>query len=54
MPRNIWKGSICGFPGELLVDKMTGASYNAHGVNGREFLLPAMWDPATKSCKAIV
>jgi len=48
------KGAYPGFPGELLVDKTTGASYNAHGVNGREFLLPAMWDPATKSCKAIV
>lgn len=48
------KGAYSGFPGELLVDKVTGASYNAHGVNGREFLLPAMWDPATKSCEALV
>ena len=48
------KGAYPGFPGELLVDKTTGASYNAHGVNGREFLLPAMWDPAIKSCKALV
>jgi len=48
------KGSYPGFPGELLVDKTTGASYNAHGVNGRQFLLPAMWDPATKSCQALV
>ena len=48
------KGAYPGFPGELLVEKTTGASYNAHGVNGREFLLPAMWDPSTKSCKALV
>jgi hypothetical protein len=48
------KGAYPGFPGELLVDKTTGASYNAHGVNGREFLMPAMWDPATKSCNALL
>jgi hypothetical protein len=48
------KGAYPGYPGELLVEKTTGASYNAHGVNGREFLLPAMWDPATRSCKALV
>lgn len=45
------KGAYPGYPGELLVDKTTGASYNAHGANGREFLLPAMWDPTTRSCK---
>jgi len=48
------KGAYPGFPGELLVDESTGASYNAHGINGRQFLLPAMWDPATRSCKALV
>lgn len=48
------KGAYSGFPGELLVDKMTGASYNAHGVNGRKFLLPAMWDPATRTCETLV
>lgn len=48
------KGAYPGFPGVLLVDKTTGASYNGHGINGREFLLPAMWDPATRSCKALV
>jgi len=46
------KGAYPGFPGELLLDKTTRASYNAHGINGREFLLPAMWDPATRSCQA--
>jgi len=48
------KGAYPGFPGDLLVDKTTQASYNAYGINGREFLLPAMWDPATRSCKALV
>lgn len=46
------KGAYPGFPVELLVDETTGASYNWHGVNGREFLLPAMWDPVTRSCNA--
>uniref|UniRef100_A0A0D6QTD2 Phi-1-like phosphate-induced protein n=1 Tax=Araucaria cunninghamii TaxID=56994 RepID=A0A0D6QTD2_ARACU len=48
------KGAYPGFPGELLVDNTTGASYNAHGLRGRRFLLPAMWDPNTKSCKTLV
>lgn len=48
------RGSYPGFPGNLLVDKTTGASYNGHGVNGRNFLLPAMWDPATRSCETLV
>ncbi|KAH9287889.1 hypothetical protein KI387_032006 [Taxus chinensis] len=48
------KGAYPGYAGELLVDATTGASYNAHGVNGRQFLLPAMWDPVTKSCKTLV
>jgi len=48
------KGAYPGFPGELLMDKTSGASYNARGVNGRAYLLPAMWDPATKSCHPLV
>ncbi|GLJ53559.1 hypothetical protein SUGI_1142510 [Cryptomeria japonica] len=48
------KGAYPGYAGELLVDGTTGASYNAHGLNGRQFLLPAMWDPATKSCKTLI
>ncbi|KAJ0078259.1 hypothetical protein Patl1_37043 [Pistacia atlantica] len=47
-------GSYPGYPGRVLVDKVTGASYNAHGVNGRKYLLPAMWDPQTSACKSIV
>ncbi|MCO5570982.1 hypothetical protein L7F22_024713 [Adiantum nelumboides] len=44
------KGSYPGYPGSLLTDKKTGASYNARGVNGRLFLLPALWSPGTKVC----
>lgn len=42
------------YPGSVLVDKSTGASYNAKGVNGRKYLLPAMWDPKTSQCTTIV
>ncbi|XP_052202996.1 protein PHOSPHATE-INDUCED 1-like [Diospyros lotus] len=48
------KGAYPGYPGELLVDRATGASYNAHGVNGRKFLVPALFDPATSSCSTLV
>ncbi|KAE8687721.1 Protein EXORDIUM-like 2 [Hibiscus syriacus] len=47
-------GSYPGYPGNLLVEKTTGASYNSNGVNGRKYLLPAMWDPQTSTCKALV
>eukprot|EP01018_Ginkgo_biloba_P030379 Gb_35552 [translate_table: standard] len=48
------KGAYSGYPGYLLVDATTGASFNAHGINGRKFLLPAMWDPDSRSCKTWV
>jgi hypothetical protein len=48
------RGAYPGFPGELLVDETSGASYNAHGLDGRKFLVPAMWDPATNSCKTVL
>ncbi|KAI9095656.1 hypothetical protein K1719_026216 [Acacia pycnantha] len=47
-------GSYPGYPGRVLVDKTTGASYNAQGVNGRKYLLPAMWDPQSSACKTLV
>ncbi|XP_004485593.1 protein EXORDIUM-like 2 [Cicer arietinum] len=47
-------GAYPGYPGRVIVDKVTGASYNAHGVNGRKYLLPAMWDPQTSSCRTLV
>ncbi|KAL5558946.1 hypothetical protein UlMin_035157 [Ulmus minor] len=48
------KGAYPGYPGTVLVDKTTGASYNAIGVNGRKYLIPAMWDPRTSTCKTMV
>lgn len=47
-------GSYPGYPGQLLVDKTTGASYNSYGVNGRKFMLPAMWDPQESACSTLV
>ncbi|KAJ9166568.1 hypothetical protein P3X46_021300 [Hevea brasiliensis] len=47
-------GAHPGYPGEVLVDKTTGASYNALGMNGRKYLLPAMWDPQTSTCKTLL
>jgi hypothetical protein len=39
-----------GNPGTLLTDPKTGASFNAFGANGRQFLLPWIFNPATKQC----
>ncbi|CAL4885442.1 unnamed protein product [Urochloa decumbens] len=47
-------GAYPGFPGNLLVDQTTGASYNAKGVNGRKYLLPALYNPATSTCSTLV
>lgn len=44
-------GAYPGYPGKLMEDKASKASYNAYGVSGRKFLLPAMWDPKSKTCK---
>lgn len=48
------KGAYPGFAGNLLVDSATGASYNAHGLNGRKYLLPALYDPTSNSCSTLV
>ncbi|XP_009393640.2 protein EXORDIUM-like 2 [Musa acuminata AAA Group] len=47
-------GAYPGYPGKVLVDPATGASYNAWGLAGRKYLLPAMWDPATSECSTLV
>lgn len=47
-------GAFPGYAGNLLVDPTTGASYNAHGANGRKYLLPALFDPSTSSCSTLV
>ncbi|CAK9135062.1 unnamed protein product [Ilex paraguariensis] len=46
-------GAYPGYPGNLMVDKMTKASYNAYGAGGRKFLLPAIWDPLRLICKVV-
>ncbi|KAI4337680.1 hypothetical protein L6164_016064 [Bauhinia variegata] len=48
------KGAYPGYAGNLLVDSTTGASYNANGVDGRKYLLPALYDPSTSSCSTLV
>jgi len=47
-------GAYPGYPGQVLVDRATGASYNAHGINKRKFLLPAMWSPEILKCKTLL
>lgn len=49
-------GSGCypGFPGSVMVDKITGGSYNAVGTNARKYLIPVMWDPNTSKCETLV
>lgn len=48
------KGAYPGYAGDLLVDSTSGASYNAHGTNGRKYLLPALYNPSTSSCSTLV
>ncbi|KAI3689230.1 hypothetical protein L2E82_47183 [Cichorium intybus] len=48
------KGAYPGYPGDLLVDSTTGASYNAHGTNGRKYLVPSLYDPSTSICSILV
>ncbi|CAN1297466.1 Protein PHOSPHATE-INDUCED 1 [Linum perenne] len=48
------KGAYPGYAGELLMDSTTGASYNADGDNGRKYLLPALFDPASSDCSTLV
>lgn len=47
-------GAFPGYPGTVLTDKKTKVSYNAKGINQRKYLLPAMWDPKTSTCKTLV
>ncbi|XP_068641471.1 protein EXORDIUM-like 2 [Aristolochia californica] len=47
-------GAYPGYPGKTLLDGPTSSSYNARGVNGRKYLLPAMWDPRTSTCTTLV
>ncbi|MFS7941281.1 putative protein EXORDIUM [Helianthus anomalus] len=48
------KGAYPGYPGNLLVDPKTGASFNAYGTKGRRYLVPALYDPSTSKCSTLV
>ncbi|KAH6782360.1 Phosphate-responsive 1 family protein [Perilla frutescens var. frutescens] len=48
------KGAYPGYAGDLLIDSTSGASYNAHGVSGRKYVLPAIYDPSTSKCSTLV
>ncbi|KAL4199558.1 hypothetical protein AMTRI_Chr03g51760 [Amborella trichopoda] len=48
------KGAYPGYTGEVLVDELSGGSYNAVGMRGRKYLLPALWDPQTHKCETLV
>ncbi|CAH8321245.1 unnamed protein product [Eruca vesicaria subsp. sativa] len=47
-------GAYPGYAGHVLVDKTTGASYNALGLAGRKYLLPALWDSQAGECRTLV
>eukprot|EP01018_Ginkgo_biloba_P003087 Gb_21019 [translate_table: standard] len=44
------RGAYPGYPGELLVDSSTGASFNVHASKGRKFLVPWIWNPRSLAC----
>ncbi|KAL2642824.1 hypothetical protein R1flu_010411 [Riccia fluitans] len=43
-------GAFPGYPGELLVDNSTGASFNVYGAKNFKFLVPWIWHPTTLQC----
>ncbi|KAF6148493.1 hypothetical protein GIB67_042452 [Kingdonia uniflora] len=43
-------GAFPGYAGKVHIAPGTGGCFNARGTKGRKFLLPAVWDPKTKSC----
>lgn len=43
-------GAYPGYAGKLMMETVSGASYNVEGHNGRKFLLPALWDPVSRTC----
>ncbi|XP_065854924.1 protein EXORDIUM-like 6 [Euphorbia lathyris] len=53
-PRIFGTGSLPGYTGKIRIDPGTGGAFNAHGTNGTKFLLPAIWDPKTKSCWSLM
>ncbi|XP_038887064.1 protein EXORDIUM-like 2 [Benincasa hispida] len=47
-------GAAPGYTGKVAVDPRTGGAYNAVGVRGKKFLLPALWNPKTSSCWTVM
>ncbi|KAK7855923.1 protein exordium [Quercus suber] len=45
------EGAYPGYPGNLMADKISKASYNAYGTNGRKFLHPAIRELTSSKCK---
>jgi len=43
-------GAFPGYTGKVRIDPSTGGCFNAHGVRGQKFLLPAVWNPRTSTC----
>ncbi|MCO5591678.1 hypothetical protein L7F22_045669 [Adiantum nelumboides] len=43
-------GAYPGFPGEVLQNLRSGASYNMEGRHGVQFFVPWMWNPASGAC----
>lgn len=43
-------GAFPGYTGKIRVDPRSGGAFNTHGIRGKKFLLPALWNPATSSC----
>ncbi|KMZ67697.1 Phi-1-like phosphate-induced protein [Zostera marina] len=48
------KDAYPGYAGDLLLDGRTGGCYNAHGVDGRKYLVPVMFDHHSGSCLMLV
>ncbi|KAK9161637.1 hypothetical protein Syun_007978 [Stephania yunnanensis] len=46
-------GAYPGYPGKLFVSATSKASFNAYGAGGKVFLLPAIWDLLSMSCKSL-
>jgi hypothetical protein len=42
-----------GYPGQLKTNPSSKASFNAYGIHGSLFLLPALWNPGSQSCQAL-
>ncbi|KAL6127373.1 hypothetical protein ACLB2K_075414 [Fragaria x ananassa] len=41
------RGTSPGNPGKVALDGKSGGAFNAYGLNGMKFLLPALWNPRT-------